>query len=119
MNIRNIIKNLLHENLKKDKIVEDLFSSDSKLTHVKQVSNGELGVSEDWKSIVWGDNYEVSVSDYKKIMKNFNEYKELPWEKEAYNNMWDETLRDELYASSYWNDLKGKDETLDFIIDNM
>lgn len=95
-----MIKSLIHE-----------------LTHVKQVTKGELKPAEDYKSIIWKDQFNLSVRDYKKKMKNFNEYKELPWEAEAYNNM--NTLYNEFMGSSYWENLKGKDQTLDFIIQNI
>lgn len=97
-----VIKSLIHE-----------------LTHVKQVSKGELKPASDWKSIIWNDDYEISVKDYKKVMKDFNKYKELPWESEAYKNMKDISLRNKLFQSEYWKKLKGKDDTLDFIIDNI
>ena len=97
-----VIKSLIHE-----------------LTHVKQVSKGELKPASDWKSIIWNDDYEISVKDYKKIMKDVNKYKELPWESEAYKNMTDISLRNKLFQSEYWKKLKGKDDTLDFIIDNI
>lgn len=95
-----IIKSLIHE-----------------LTHVKQVVKGELRPREDWKGIVWNDDYEISVKEYKKVMKDFSRYKQLPWEREAYSSM--EPLKDKFLSSEYWEELRGKDPTLDFIIDNM
>ena len=96
-----MIKSLIHE-----------------LTHVKQVSKGELKPSLDWKSIIWNDDFEISVKEYNKI-KDFNKYRELPWEEEAYKNMLDTSLRNKFFQSKYWIDLKGKDTTLDYIIDNI
>ena len=87
------------------------------LTHVKQISNGELRVSEDWKSILWKDDTELSVKDYKKAQKNYDNYKNLAWEKEAYDNQ--NNLKNEYISSEYFNNLKGQDPTLDFIIDNI
>jgi hypothetical protein len=89
------------------------------LTHIKQVSKGELRSTSDWKFLIWKDNYKISVRDYNKMMKDFTKYKEVPWEKEAYYNMLDVSLRDKLFKSKYWINLKGKDYNLDFIIDNM
>lgn len=89
------------------------------LTHVKQVSKGELKPASDWKSIIWKDDYEISVKDYKKIMKDVYKYRELPWEIEAYKNMADSSLHDKFFQSEYWKNLKGKDATLDFVIDNL
>ena len=97
-----IIKALIHE-----------------LTHIRQVSKGELRPRSDWKGILWKDDYEISVLEYKKIMRDFNKYKELPWEQEAYGNMLDTSLIEKLFNSSYWKQLKGKDATLDFIVDNI
>ena len=95
-----IIKSLIHE-----------------LTHSKQISKKELKPSDDYKSLIWKNDYTLSVKDYKKTGKNFGDYKKLPWEKEAYANM------DKLYSpflkSKYWTELKGKDTNLDFIIDNI
>ncbi len=87
------------------------------LTHVKQISKGELRPSEDWKKVLWKNNYEVSVKDYKKAGKNIEQYKSLPWEKEAYENQ--KNLVNDFLASKYFKELKGKDKTLDFIIDNI
>tara|TARA_R110000796_G_scaffold34373_3_gene88836 strand:- start:1643 stop:2188 length:546 start_codon:yes stop_codon:yes gene_type:complete len=87
------------------------------LTHINQVVKGTLKPSEDWKSIVWDGSFTLSIRDYKKSMKDFNEYSNLPWEKEAYSNM--KTLIEKYLNSKYFKDLKGKDATLDFIIDNI
>ena len=98
---RGIIKSLIHE-----------------LTHVKQVTKKELQPNKEWNAIVWKGKDFISVRDYNKLMKKgFSEYKKLPWEEEAYSNM------DKLYSvftsSNYWTGLKGKDETLDYIIKNV
>lgn len=87
------------------------------LTHVKQIDKRELKPSDDWKSLVWKDDTFVSVKDYKKAAKDFNKYKELPWEQEAYHNQ--HTLVDDFIDSKFFKNLKGKDNTLDFIIDNI
>ena len=87
------------------------------LTHVKQISKKELRPSEDWKGILWKDEDKLSVREYKKKMKNFEEYKKLGWEEEAYDNM--KRLYDKFLKSSYWTDLKGQDATLDYIMDNV
>lgn len=88
------------------------------LTHIKQVNKGELKASKDWKKIIWKNNYELSVKDYKSVI-NYGKHKELPWENEAYKNQNDISLREKFFKSPYWLGLKGKDATLDFIIDNM
>jgi hypothetical protein len=94
-----VIKSLIHE-----------------LTHIKQVSNGELKPSDDYKSVIWKENFIISVKEYYKLGKNIEEYKKIPWETEAYDNMG--VLYDDYINSKYWKDLKGIDYNLDFIIDN-
>lgn len=96
-----MIKSLIHE-----------------LTHIKQISKGELKAALDWKSLIWKNEYKLDVRDYNKLMRTI-EYREVPWEKEAYYNMSDTFLLDKLFQSKYWINLKGKDETLDYIIDNI
>tara|TARA_Y100001937_G_C7115980_1_gene330144 strand:- start:553 stop:1074 length:522 start_codon:yes stop_codon:yes gene_type:complete len=87
------------------------------LTHIKQISKGELSASEDWKSVLWKDGTKLSVKDYKKVQKNYDNYKNLAWEKEAYDNQ--NNLKNEYISSKYFKNLKGKNDTLDFIIDNI
>lgn len=89
------------------------------MTHIKQVSKGEFGLSDNGKTIVWKDVFEISVSDYKKKQKNRKEYTNLPWEKEADVNMDDHSIIDSIINSKQWNSLKGKDATLDFMLDNI
>lgn len=97
-----IVKSLIHE-----------------LTHVKQVSKGELKPNSEWDGLVWKTDYELSVKEYNKLMKNPVKYAELPWEREAYDNMLDIKLRNKLFNSTYWLELRGKDPTLDYILDNI
>ena len=87
------------------------------MTHVKQIHKGELRPSDDFKSILWKDNYELSILDYKKSQKDFKTYSNLPWEKEAYKNM--NLYMDKYLESKELNDLKGKDNFLDFVIDSI
>lgn len=100
-------------------VIQQIKSLIHEMTHVKQVSKKELQPSEDWKSFVWKDTFTLPVKDYIKIMKDFNKYKELPWEEEAYVNMLDASLRQELFKSKQWKSLKGQDPTLDYILDNI
>lgn len=87
------------------------------LTHVKQISNGELRPSDDWKSLLWKDDFEISVIEYKKVMKKGPEqYNLLPWEVEAIRNQKDKSLLDKFLQSSYLKDLKGSDVTIDAIL---
>ena len=87
------------------------------LTHVKQIHKKELRPDKDWQNLLWKDNYELSIRDYKKAGRDFKVYSNLPWEKEAYGNA--NKMLDDFLKSKEWNSLKGKDETLDFIIDNI
>tara|TARA_R110001606_G_C15087786_1_gene618119 strand:- start:130 stop:669 length:540 start_codon:yes stop_codon:yes gene_type:complete len=89
------------------------------LTHVKQVSKKELLPSNDYKSILWKGKLGITTVDYNKIVKqkDITSYKKLKWEIEAYSNM--ETLYKPFLNSKYWKSLKGKDTTMDFIIDNI
>jgi hypothetical protein len=95
-----IIKSLIHE-----------------LTHIKQVSKGELKPSGDYKFIIWKDNFTMNVKEYYKLGKDIEKYKNLPWESEAYSNM--NIFYDEYINSNLWKELKGIDNNLDFIIDNI
>jgi hypothetical protein len=88
------------------------------LTHVKQVSKGELLPNKDYTAILWKGKEYITAKDYGKLMKsNISEYVKLPWEVEANNNMIG--LYSTFINSKYWKGLKGKDSTLDFIIDNI
>ena len=53
-----------------------------------------------------------------KLMKSdISAYRNLPWETEADTNM--TSLYPMFINSKHWKDLKGKDGTLDYIIDNI
>lgn len=88
------------------------------LTHVKQVSKNELLPNKDYTAIMWKGKEYIDVKDYSKLMKgNVGEYMKLPWENEANSNM--RSLYPQFIKSKYWLGLKGKDTTLDYIIDNI
>jgi hypothetical protein len=119
MNDNSVNKNkfTLHWNPKQGKpmMIQSLIHE---LTHVKQIAKKELQPAPDYKSIYWKGKEFITVRDYKKIMKkNPNEYKNLPWEKEAYGNM--KSKYKKFLQSKYWKDLQGKDATLDYIIKNI
>ena len=89
------------------------------LIHVKQISKKELQPSSDYKSLMWKKKEYITVRDYNKLMKKgFSpEYKKLPWENEAYSKM--KSLYKPFLNSPEYKNLKGKDKTLDYIIDNI
>jgi len=86
------------------------------LTHVKQISNKELQPSSDYKSIIWKGSPYITVKELNKSMKSINDYMNLPWEKEAYGNM--KKLYPKFIKSKYFKNLRGKNATLDYILDN-
>ena len=86
------------------------------LTHVKQVSKGELLPNKDYTAILWKGKEYITAKDYNKLMKSSPaEYMKLPWEVEAVSNM--KSLYPQFIKSKHWLGLKGKDATLDYIID--
>lgn len=103
--IKYMIQSLIHE-----------------LTHVKQVSKGEL-TTVDYKSILWKNDTPLDVKTYRKMLRNiknlegYNKYNDLPWEKEASDNM--NTLYGDFIESDYWKNLKGKDVNIDYIMDDL
>ena len=102
--VLNVFKTLLHE-----------------MTHVKQISEGRLRPNEKWNSLLFDDDYEISVRDYNKLLKsgNISKYKQLPWEVEAYDNMSREDIIKQYINSDYLNKIKDKDINIEFIIDNI
>jgi hypothetical protein len=88
------------------------------LIHAKQVAKGELKPSSDYKSLVWKGNPFISVKDYNNFQrKDINQYKKLPWEKEAYAGM-DKYYRMFLNSKEF-KELVGKDPNLDYILSNL
>lgn len=88
------------------------------LTHIKQVYTGELKPSEDYRYIIWKNDFKLPVKEYNQIVKNYNEYKKLPWEEVAYQEM--DKLLDEFLESKYAEELKNSDDkNLRFIMNNI
>lgn len=88
------------------------------LTHVKQVSKSELLPNKEYTSILWKGKEYITAKEYGKLMKSdISAYRNLPWETEADTNM--TSLYPMFINSKHWKDLKGKDDTLDYIIDNI
>lgn len=88
------------------------------LTHVKQVSKGELLPNKDYTAILWKGKEYINAKEYGKLMKrDIQSYMKLPWEVEANGNM--NGLYSSFIGSKYWKELRGKDETLDYIMDNI
>jgi hypothetical protein len=98
---KRIIQSMLHE-----------------LTHVKQVVKRELLPNKDYTAILWKGKEYIDAKEYGKLMKSdISAYRNLPWEIEADTNM--TGLYPMFINSKHWKDLKGKDATLDYIIDNI
>jgi hypothetical protein len=88
------------------------------LTHVKQVSKNELLPNKDYTTILWKGKEYINVKDYSKLLKtDVASYVKLPWEVEANSNM--TSLYPQFIQSKYWKGLSGKDQTLDYIMDNI
>jgi hypothetical protein len=88
------------------------------LTHVKQVSKNELLPNKDYTAILWKGKEYITAKEYSKLMKtDVASYVKLPWEIEANSNM--NGLYSTFINSKHWKELKGKDSTLDYIIDNL
>jgi len=84
-------------------------------THINQFLKGDLNYSEDEKFIIWKKKEFMTVKEYAKI-NDFNTYSKIPWEKEAYKMQ--DKLPPLFFKSKYYKDLKGKDTTLDYLMDN-
>jgi hypothetical protein len=85
------------------------------LTHVKQVSKNELLPNKDYTAILWKGKEYIGAKEYGRLMKtDVASYVKLPWEVEANSNM--TSLYPQFIKSKYWLELKGKDDTLDYII---
>ena len=85
------------------------------LTHVKQVSKNELLPNKDYTAILWKGKEYITAKEYGRLMKtDVASYVKLPWEVEANSNM--TSLYPQFIKSKYWLELKGKDATLDYII---
>jgi hypothetical protein len=84
-------------------------------THIHQFLRGDLGYSKDEKYILWNKKEFITVKEYSKI-NDFATYKKIPWEAEAYKMQ--DKLPGLFLKSKQFKNLKGKNETLDFLIDN-
>jgi len=85
-------------------------------THISQYLSGNLTFSKDEKTLIWKGKYYITVKDYDNIT-NFQDYKKIPWEAESYKMQ--ETLPKMFLNSNYCKSLKGKDASLDFLLDNI
>jgi len=85
------------------------------MTHIWQIVNVKLGVNSDMTWFTWDGNDYITLEDYKSN-RDFEKHKELPWEREAYDNS-------EIYPNMYkktprFTELGEKDPTLAYIISN-
>lgn len=84
-------------------------------THIYQYLNNSLSFSSDEKYLMWNGKDFMSIKEYNSIT-NFQEYKKIPWEAESYKMQ--NKLPNLFKKSKYYKDLKGKDISLDFLMDN-
>lgn len=88
------------------------------LTHIKQIQNKELDVLDGY--FIWKGKKDISIKQYNLIVKkyDFQKYKELKWEKEAYSNQ--ATIIKNFKNSNELKKLlkKTTEPNLKFILDN-
>ncbi len=85
-------------------------------THIKQYIKGELNFTKDEKTFLWKGEKNLTIKEYNNIT-NMSEYKEVPWEKEAYQ------MQDKLpilyKKSKQLKELKAQgDPNIEFMIQN-
>ena len=88
------------------------------LTHIKQIKNKELLIDNGY--FIWKGKKDISIKEYNAIIKkyDFNKYKNLKWEKEAYYNQ--DTITSKFKNSNEFKDLvkKTTEPNLKFILEN-
>lgn len=99
------------ENHSVTEIIETLIHE---LIHVKQISKGELGVTNDWTGVTWKGDIYMTAKEYNKILKKVlkkgsRDYIDLPWELEAERNV--KKLYNKFMKSKEWNMISGEVET--------
>lgn len=82
------------------------------LTHIIQYLTNKLNYEDNM--IVWNNKPYITLEDYNSL--DIENYKKLPWEKEAYDNQ--DKLFNEYKSKTKFSNIKNKDTTLDFLIDN-
>lgn len=88
------------------------------LTHIKQINNKELLIKDGY--FIWNQTKNLSIEDYNIIVKkyDFETYKNLDWEKEAYINQ-SKIVEDYLKSDSFENLInKTEEPNLKFILQN-
>ena len=85
--------------------------------HIKQIIRGELDHSKDYKSLIWKKKKVIAL-DYYNSIKSFEEYKTIPWEREAYKLQ--EVLVKRYKKSNFFKllDEETIEPNLRFMIDN-
>ncbi len=85
------------------------------MTHIKQIIYKELTCKDD--VILWKNKEIINNRGYINLgIKNFDKYKLLPWEKEAYYNQ--DLLPKEFKKSKYYIELKNVNDTIEYLINN-
>lgn len=88
------------------------------LTHIKQINNKELLIKDGY--FIWKQNKNLSIKEYNMISKkyDFETYKNLDWEKEAYINQ-SKIVGDYVKSNSFKNLINRTEEpNLKFILQN-
>jgi len=81
-------------------------------THIVQYLKNNLDGKDD--NIYWKGKEYISVEDYNNL--DYNAYSKLPWEKEALENQ--KKIPDLFINGNHLDKLLGKDDSLDYIINN-
>ena len=87
--------------------------------HIKQIMRGELDYSSDLSELIWKRNGKTQIIkvEYYNNIKDYNTYKKIPWEAEAYK--YQELMVKKYLKSKYFELLSTtKEPNLRFMIDN-
>lgn len=91
------------------------------LTHLKQMEEGKLDFSDHrYGDVFWNGKPYMKIRDYQNFeQKDYLEYKQLPWESEAYNN--EATMQKIYIQSKEYKEFKDSatDNTLIYLLDNL
>lgn len=89
------------------------FTMKHEFTHLQQYITHKLGADGDM--ITWNGEPYTSASEYKRM--EYKQHSKLPWEVEAIKNSKDKSFDKEFEKSDYYINMRGKDPTLDYLMD--